>query len=208
MTTKTVQYNVTRALKKALHDEGGSGNANEETAAMRGVIDFLKYYMSRDGKTKAAAKGGGAKMRGEAAALALQAIAFANKCGGLSITFNSDDEDVSQEEDAAAPNSADVRKHDKAVSERLVGGEQLYGRAKYFEKYRLGVWHKEEKAKLDAEMIKAKDHELRDILEKGLTVKYKELAAQRSMPSGIPPPPINMFGFCCYTTIFFSWFVR
>ena len=45
MPTKTelVQLNVTRALKKALHDEGGSGNANESTAAMRGVIDFLKY---------------------------------------------------------------------------------------------------------------------------------------------------------------------
>ena len=89
MPTKTelVQHNVTRAFKKALYDEGGSGNANEETAAMRGVIDFLKYYMSRDGKTKAAAKGGGAKMRGEAATLALQAIAFANNCGGLSTSF-------------------------------------------------------------------------------------------------------------------------
>ena len=104
MTTKTgaVQYSVTRALKQALQNEGGSGNANEETAAMRGVIDFLKYYMSRDGKTKATAKGGGAKMRGEAAALALQAIEFANKCGGLSITFHSDGEDVNQEEDAVA----------------------------------------------------------------------------------------------------------
>ena len=77
--TDAVQYNVTRALKQVLSNEGGSGNANQETAAMRGVIDFLKWYMSRDGKTKAAAKGGGAKMRGEAAALALQAIAFANK---------------------------------------------------------------------------------------------------------------------------------
>ena len=76
MPTKTdaVQYNVTRALKKALYDEGGSGNANEETAAMRGVIDFLKYYMSRDGKTKAAAKNGGAKLRGEAATLALDCV--------------------------------------------------------------------------------------------------------------------------------------
>ena len=101
--TDAVQYNVTRALKQVLNNEGGSGNANEETAAMRGVIDFLKWYMSRDGKTKAAAKNGGAKLRGEAATLALQAIAFANNCGGLSIKFNSDDEDVSQEEDAAAP---------------------------------------------------------------------------------------------------------
>ena len=101
--TDAVQYNVTRALKQVLNNEGGSGNANEETAAMRGVIDFLKWYMSRDGKTKAAAKNGGAKLRGEAATLALQAIAFANNCGGLSIKFNNDGEDVSQEEDAAAP---------------------------------------------------------------------------------------------------------
>ncbi len=101
--SELVQHNVTRALKQALQNEGGSGDANQETAAMRGVIDFLKYYMSRDGKTRATAKNGGAKMRGEAATLALQAIAFANNCGGLSIKFHRDGEDVSQEEDAVAP---------------------------------------------------------------------------------------------------------
>ena len=101
MTTASglVQHNLAAALERALREHGGSGDANQETAAMRGVIDFLKKYMKNGGKTRAAAKGGGAKMRGEAAALALQAIEFANKCGGLSITFHSDGQDVSQEED-------------------------------------------------------------------------------------------------------------
>ena len=57
--SELVQLNVARALKHALRDNRGSGDANQETAAMRGVIDFLKSYM----KT-ADAKGGGAKMRG------------------------------------------------------------------------------------------------------------------------------------------------
>ena len=80
-----VQHDVAAALERALREHGGSGGANQETAAMRGVIDFLKKYMKNGGKTTAAAKGGGAKMRGEAATLALQAIAFANKCGGVDI---------------------------------------------------------------------------------------------------------------------------
>ena len=92
--SELVQLNVARALKEALRDNRGSGGANQETAALRGVIDFLKSYMKTTD-----AKGGGAKMRGEAAALALQAIAFANKCGGVDIKFNSDGQDVKQEDE-------------------------------------------------------------------------------------------------------------
>ena len=83
-------------------------DANQETAAMRGVIDFLKNYMKNGGKTTAAAKGGGAKMRGEAATLALQAIAFANKCGGVDIKFNSDGQDVKQENEDSESSEDEV----------------------------------------------------------------------------------------------------
>ena len=94
-----VQHDVAAALERALREHGGSGGANQETAAMRGVIDFLKKYMKHGGKTTAGAKGGGAKMRGEAATLALQAIAFANQCGGVEIKFNTDGQDVEQEDE-------------------------------------------------------------------------------------------------------------
>ena len=67
--SELVQLNVARALNEALRDNRGNGSANQETAAMRGVIDFLKSYMK-----PADAKNGGAKMRGEAAALALLVI--------------------------------------------------------------------------------------------------------------------------------------
>ena len=66
-----VQLSVANALKQALRDNRGNGDANQETAAMRGVIEFLNGYMKN-----ADAKRGGAKMRGEAATLALQALAF------------------------------------------------------------------------------------------------------------------------------------
>ena len=132
--SELVQLNVARALKEALRDNRGNGSANQETAAMRGVIEFLNGYMKN-----ADAKRGGAKMRGEAATLALQAIAFANKCGGVDIKFNSDGQDVKQEDEdgdssedevpaSSKYNKSDLRKHDKAVSTKLVGGEQLYGR--------------------------------------------------------------------------------
>lgn len=150
-----VQHNVAAALERALREHGGSGDANQETAAMRGVIDFLKKYMKNGGKTTAAAKGGGAKMRGEAATLALQAIAFANQCGGVDIKFNTDGQDVEQEDEDGDSSGEDEaptsslyaglkRPHNAAVSTKLVDGEQLYGRAKYLEKYKLEIYYEEE----------------------------------------------------------------
>ena len=65
--SELVKLNVARAFNEALRDNRGNGDANQETAAMRGVIEFLKSYMKA-----ADAKGGGAKMRGEAATLALE----------------------------------------------------------------------------------------------------------------------------------------
>ena len=91
MTTPSglVQRDVAQSLKQALREHGGSGDANQETAAMRGVTDFLICYMKNDGKTTIQAKVGGDKMKGEAARLALTALELANKCGGLDIKFHS-----------------------------------------------------------------------------------------------------------------------
>ena len=43
--SELVQLNVARALNEALRANRGNGSANQETAAMRGVIEFLKSYM-------------------------------------------------------------------------------------------------------------------------------------------------------------------
>ena len=183
--SELVQLNVARALKQAVRDNRGNGGANQETAAMRGVIDFLKSYM----KT-ADAKGGGAKMRGEAATLALQAIAFANKCGGVDIKFNSDGQDVKQEDEdgdssedevpaSSKYNKSDLRKHDKAVSTKLVGGEQLYGRTKYLEKYKLEIYYEEENQKLETLKANADNNPMKDMILEGIETTRDKLAKQK-----------------------------
>ena len=183
--SELVQLNVARALKQAVRDNRGNGGANQETAAMRGVIDFLKSYMKTTD-----AKGGGAKMRGEAAALALQAIAFANKCGGVDIKFNTDGQDVKQEDEDGESSEDEVptsslyaglkRPHDSAVSTKLVGGEQLYGRTKYLEKYKLEIYYEEENQKLETLKANADNNPMKDMILEGIETKRDKLAKQKT----------------------------
>ena len=181
-----VQLSVANALKQALRDNRGSGDANQETAALRGVIDFLKSYMKTTD-----AKGGGAKMRGEAATLALQAIAFANKCGGVDIRFNTDVQDVKQEDEDGdssedeVPTSSQytgsqVRLHDGAVSTKLVDGEQLYGRAKYLEKYKLEIYYEEQNQVLETAKADAENNSMKEMILKGIETQRSELAKQKT----------------------------
>ena len=51
---------------------------------MGGVIDFLQNYMKRDGPIEVMA---GKKHKGAAAQLAVTALEFANKCGGVELSF-------------------------------------------------------------------------------------------------------------------------
>ena len=185
-----VQHDVAAALERALREHGGSGGANQETAAMRGVIDFLKKYMKHGGKTTADAKSGGAKMRGEAATLALQAIAFANQCGGVNIKFNTDGQDVMQEDEDGessedeAPTSSQYaglrRPHDSAVSEKLVDGEQLYGRAKYLEKYKLEIYYEEQNQELEAAKVNAENNPMKEMILKGIETERIKLAKEKT----------------------------
>ena len=103
------QNSTSKALQRALEAQPGGKDgrwsANDEAAAMGGVIDFLQKYMKRGGRIQVDGK---EKMKGQAARLALTAMDFANKCGGLTLSLHGgvvaedDAEDTSQEEDAAA----------------------------------------------------------------------------------------------------------
>ena len=192
MTTPSglVQHQVTSALKDALREHGGNGDANQQTAAMRGVIDFLKNYMKKDGKTTTAAKRGGDKMKGEAARLALTAMDFANKCGGLDIKFHSENEDVnedgeeeSQDEQQNVPvsqyTSSELRKHDKTVREELVKGKRLYGKTKYLEEYKLGIYYKEQHDLLATQATEAEDNSMKDLILSAIETKTHELGKEK-----------------------------
>ena len=101
------QHSTSQALQRALEsqpgEKGGKWSANDEAAAMGGVIDFLQKYMKRGGKIKVDGK---EKMKGQAARLALTAIEFANKCGGVELSFGdevaaADDEGGEVQEDTS-----------------------------------------------------------------------------------------------------------
>ena len=83
------QNSTLKALQRALEDQSGEKDgkwsANDEAAAMGGVIEFLQKYMKSGGKIEVDGK---EKMKGQAARLALTALDFANKCGGLTLSIH------------------------------------------------------------------------------------------------------------------------
>ena len=83
------QHSTSQALQRALDsqpgEKDGKWSANDEAAAMGGVIDFLQKYMKSGGKIEVDGK---EKMKGQAARLALTALDFANKCGGLTLSIH------------------------------------------------------------------------------------------------------------------------
>jgi len=192
MTTPSglVQHQVASALKEALREHCGSGDANQETAAMRGVIDFLKNYMKKDGKTTSAAKRGGDKMKGEAARLALTAMNFANKCGGLDIKFHSENEDVNEDGEEESQDeqqnvsvsqytSSELRKHDKTVREELVKGKRLYGKTKYLQEYKLGIYYKEQHNLLATQATEAEGNPMKDLILSAIETKTQDLGKEK-----------------------------
>jgi len=150
--SKQVRSDTKNALRRALQsqpgEKGSKWTASDEAAAMGGVIDFLQNYMKRDGTIKVMA---GKKHKGAAAQLAFTALEFANKCGGVGLSFGGnvaaeDDEGKVQKEDAApaaptgtagqrVPDGTQMRAHGAALN-ILVGGKKLYGRLKYLEVYK------------------------------------------------------------------------
>jgi len=152
--TALMQSNVADALQRALEDtaneKGGKWGANGEAAATSGVIQFLQKYMRDDAKIFKSVKAGG-KMKGAAAQLALTALEFANKCGGVELSFGgrvAAADDKMQEEDAApaaatgTPNGTRLRAHSAAIN-TLVGGKKLYGKLKYLQVYKPRYYEKE-----------------------------------------------------------------
>ena len=156
--TALMQSNVADALQRALEDtaneKGGKWGANGEAAATSGVIQFLQKYMRDDAKIIEKVKSGG-KMKGAAAQLALTALEFANKCGGVELSFGgkvaaADDE--LQEEDAAPaattetetkpPGGTQLRAHSAAIN-ALVCVKKLYGKLKYLQVYKPRYYEKE-----------------------------------------------------------------
>ena len=155
--TALTQSNVADALRRALDDEAnkkyGKWTASGEAAATSGVIDFLQKYMKDDAKIFKVKAGG--KMKGEAARLAFTALEFANKCGGVELSFGgkvaaADDE--LQEEDAAPaattetetkpPGGTQLRAHSAAIN-ALVCVKKLYGKLKYLQVYKPRYYEKE-----------------------------------------------------------------
>ena len=161
--SKQVRSDTKKALQRALKSQPGEKEskwtASDEAAAMGGVIDFLQNYMKRDGKFFVKA---GDKHKGAAAQLAFTALEFANKCGGVEMSFHMDkvaaaDDDEDEEEDAAAPaaaapkyNKEQVDAHDHALDATLLKGEKLWGRIKYLEEYKLKYYYEDEIKKLEA----------------------------------------------------------
>ena len=142
--TALTQSNVADALRRALDDEAnkkdGKWTASGEAAATSGVIDFLQKYMKDDAKI----------FKGEAARLAFTALEFANKCGGVELSFGgvaaADDHEDEEGEDAPAPAAkkepnkltpTQKRLHEAALNKTLLNGEQLWGRIKYLEMYKI-----------------------------------------------------------------------
>ena len=146
------QDRVKTALQAALDDQPGKKDSkwtgSDEAAAMGGVIEFLQNYMKNDGKIEVEGK---EKLKGQAARLALTALDFANRCGGLTLTLHEQmaaadgGEGVSKKKDAAPPPAASVRKyssskvraHDGALNDTLLNGDKLWGRIKYLEEYKI-----------------------------------------------------------------------
>lgn len=83
------QDRVKTALQEALAAQPGKKDSkwtgSDEAAAMGGVIEFLQNYMENDGKIEVEGK---EKLKGQAARLALTALDFANRCGGLTLTLH------------------------------------------------------------------------------------------------------------------------
>ena len=144
--SKQVRSDTKKALQRALKSQPGEKEskwtASDEAAAMGGVIDFLQNYMKRDGKFFVKA---GDKHKGAAAQLAFTALEFANKCGGVEMSFHmdkvaaADDDEDEEGEDAGAPAAAapkydkkQVDAHDHALNKTLLHGEELWGRIKYY----------------------------------------------------------------------------
>ena len=166
--TAVTQSNVADALQRALKDQvkekGGKWGANGEAAATSGVIQFMQKYMRDDAKILKDVKAGG-KMKGAAAQLALTAIEFATRCGGVELSFGGkvvadDAGDDKKGDEAAAPAAADqkystskVRAHDRALNETLLDGEQMWGRIKYLEEYKLKYYYEDEIKKLEATRV-------------------------------------------------------
>ena len=161
--TAVTQSNVADALQRALKDQvkekGGKWGANGEAAATSGVIQFMQKYMRDDAKILKNVKAGG-KMKGAAAQLALTALEFANKCGGVELSFGgkvvADDAGDDKKGDEAADqtySTSKVRAHDRALSETLLDGEQMWGRIKYLEEYKLKYYYEDEIKKLEATRV-------------------------------------------------------
>ena len=151
--TAVTQSNVADALQRALKDQaeekGDKWGANGESAATSGVIQFLQKYMRDDAKILKDVKAGG-KMKGAAAQLALTAIEFATRCGGVELSFGGkvtvDDDagddkksDVERWQAGQTYSKSKVRAHDRALNETLLDGEQKWGRIKYLEEYKLSI---------------------------------------------------------------------
>ena len=165
------QDRVKTALQAALDDQPGKKDSkwtgSDEAAAMGGVIEFLQNYMKNDGKIEVEGK---EKLKGQAARLALTALDFANRCGGLTLTLHEQmaaadgGEGVSKKKDAAggkggrAPAASarkhssskhpKVRAHDGALNDTLLNGDKLWGRIKYLEEYKIPHYYEDEFAKL------------------------------------------------------------
>ena len=185
------QHSTSQALQRALEAQPGGKDgrwsANDEAAAMGGVIDFLQKYMKRGGKIQVDGK---EKMKGQAARLALTALDFANKCGGLTLSLHGgvvaedDAEDTSQEEDAAATaavahTNSQLRKHDKAVREELVQGKRLYGRRKYLEEYKLRIYYKKQHDVLDKQATAAEGNVMKDLVLSAIGTKRQDLTKEK-----------------------------
>ena len=155
------QDRVKTALQEVLAAQPGKKDSkwtgSDEAAAMGGVIDFLQNYMKNDGRIEVEGK---EKLKGQAARLALTALDFANRCGGLTLTLHGQmaaadgGEDLSEEEDAAggkaaqaapAParkySSSKVRAHDGALNDILLKGDKLWGRIKYLEMFKIPLYY-------------------------------------------------------------------
>jgi len=165
--TAVTQSNVADALQRALKDQaeekGDKWGANGEAAATSGVIQFLQKYMRDDAKILKDVKAGG-KMKGAAAQLALTAIEFATRCGGVELSFGGkvtvDDDagddkksDVERWQAGQTYSKSKVRAHDRALNETLLDGEQMWGRIKYLEEYKLKYYYEDEIKKLEATRV-------------------------------------------------------
>ena len=165
--TAVTQSNVADALQRALKDQaeekGDKWGANGESAATSGVIQFLQKYMRDDAKILKDVKAGG-KMKGAAAQLALTAIEFATRCGGVELSFGGkvtvDDDagddkksDVERWQAGQTYSKSKVRAHDRALNETLLDGEQMWGRIKYLEEYKLKYYYEDEIKKLEATRV-------------------------------------------------------